>query len=309
MHAICHLARTSIFYLSVSTFILIQNLSRKHGRISCTWHLPPGKLPRKGRAGDIWGAPSLWRDKIVGKFSEYSTWAASCSTHGVYAGSLTDVTRTGQRWLFTTQAPLGVAPSIVELVSLKLALALMSHWNYMYSWLELIVSLKLGLALMLSQISMKQQSCEVKAEPRVARKAFDFKTLQGYFEGLDNRALKRKDFSPKAPPSVADRAFGFKTLQGLFEEQGRASALKRKISTAVKKWPSSEEKLPQFLVSSMLRKWKSLLTKTTTCQLNSHWNLMSPLIFLVSFPDHFSPKGKIGLVNWPIFSRLTSLKY
>ena len=233
----------------VSTFILTANIpvarvadNSKFGLVSCVWHLPSGKLSRQGRAGGVWGAPSLWRDKIVGKFSKYSTWAASCSTHGVYAGSLTDVTRTGQRWLFTTQAPLGVAPSIVELVSLKLVLALLSHWNYMYSWLELIVSLKLGLALMLSQISMKQQSCEVKAEPRVARKAFDFKTLQGYFEGLDNRALKRKDFSPKAPPSVADRAFEFKTLQGLFEEQGRASALKRKVGTAVKKWPSSEEK-------------------------------------------------------------------
>ena len=29
---------------------------------------------------------------------------------------------------------------------------------------------------------------------------------------------------------------------------------------------------------------------------------MSRLILFVPFPDHFSLQGKIGLVNWPIFS-------
>ena len=44
-----------------------------------------------------------------------------------------------------------------------------------------------------------------------------------------------------------------------------------------------------------------------TCQLVSwrtHWNLMSPLILFVPFPDHFSPQGKIGLVNWPDWHHL-----
>ena len=141
---------------------------------------------------------------------------------------------------------------------------------------------------------MKQQSCEVKAEPRVARKAFDFKTLQGYFEGLDNRALKRKDFSPKAPPSVADRAFEFKTLQGLFEEQGRASSLKRKVGTAVKKWPSSEERTASVPCVKDAQEMEESSDKNNNLSVELSLKLDVSFNLVCLVPRPFFTKGK----NW-----------
>jgi len=51
--------------------------------------------------------------KIIGKLSEYSEWASSCITNGVYAGSLMDVTRIGSRMTVTFHnvGPFGGCPN------------------------------------------------------------------------------------------------------------------------------------------------------------------------------------------------------
>jgi len=39
--------------------------------------------------------------EIIGKLSEYSTWASSCITHGFYAGSLMDIMGTSSKMTVT----------------------------------------------------------------------------------------------------------------------------------------------------------------------------------------------------------------
>ena len=80
--------------------------------VACsTCHQPnfQGKVVRGGVFERLQGSD---RSKIVGKFSEYSTWAASCCTHGVYAGSVMDVTGTSHRMTatFHNVGPFGGCP-------------------------------------------------------------------------------------------------------------------------------------------------------------------------------------------------------
>jgi len=105
--------------------------------VTCSTHHQPtfqGKVVR-GVFEDLQGSD---RSKIIGKLSEYSTWASSCATHGFYAGSLMDITGTSSKMTVTfyNVGPFGGYPNnswtLIETCQLNsLKLVSWTHWNFM----------------------------------------------------------------------------------------------------------------------------------------------------------------------------------